>query len=119
MKRASVAAAVAVLLFAVPVGPLRAQDVPSINVAPGCRAAADTNIAERQTYESCMRSEREARDALVEQWNNFAAADRASCYRLTTLGTPGTYTELLTCLEMKQAARQIPDELGTVGRGTR
>ena len=69
-----------------------------------------------RTYESCQKSEQGARDVLVQQWASFLAADRGSCYRLTTTGTPGTYTELLTCLEMKRDARKLPDG-ATVGQG--
>ena len=31
--------------------------------------------------------------------------------RLTTIGTPGTYTEFLTCLEMKRDARKLNNSL--------
>jgi hypothetical protein len=113
---------IAAFIAATTAGPAWAQGVPTINIEPSCRAAADTNIAniaKRENYDSCMRSEREAREALVKEWNAFAAADRVGCHRLTTLGTPGTYTELLTCLEMKRDARRVPDTLGTVGRGSR
>ena len=71
----------------------------------------------QQDYESCQKSEQAARDLLVQQWTSFLAADRGSCYRLTTTGTPGTYTELLTCLEMKRDARKLPDDSATIGQG--
>ncbi len=62
-----------------------------------------------------------ARDILVKEWNNFLPADRTSCYRLTTTGTPGTYTELLTCLEMRRDARALPtvDEIRKADRPPR
>ena len=34
-------------------------------------------------------------------------------------GMGGTYTELLTCLEMKRDARKLPKDEGTVGLGVR
>ena len=96
-----------------------AQGVPTIDIAPSCRAAAKVSTAGmQQDYESCLSSENAARDILVKQWNSFLAADRGSCYRLTTTGTPGTYTELLTCLEMKRDARKLPDNAATVGLGS-
>jgi hypothetical protein len=95
-----------------------AQGVPTIDIGPSCRAAAKVSTAGmQQDYESCVKSEDSAREALVKQWNTFLAADRGSCYRLTTTGTPGTYTELLTCLEMKRDARKLPDN-STVGIGS-
>lgn len=92
------------------------QGVPTINVTPTCKEAAKGSIGLTQDFQSCVNSENAARDQLVKEWSTFATADRGSCYRLTTTGTPGTYTELLTCLEMKRDARKLPDET-TVGRG--
>jgi hypothetical protein len=92
------------------------QAVPTIDIGPTCRAAAKGSAGMQQDYESCQKSEQAARDALAQQWTTFLAADRGSCYRLTTTGTPGTYTELLTCLEMKRDARKLPDG-ATVGQG--
>jgi hypothetical protein len=85
------------------------QSVPTIDIGPTCRAAAAGSAGLNQDYDSCRKSEDAARDILVQQWTSFLAADRGSCYRLTTTGTPGTYTELLTCLEMKRDARKLPD----------
>jgi hypothetical protein len=104
------------LLFIVSATIAAAQGVPAIDIAPTCRAAAAGSTGVNQDYDSCRKSEEAARDILVQQWNNFLAADRGSCFRLTTTGTPGTYTELLTCLEMKRDARKLPDG-ATVGRG--
>jgi hypothetical protein len=64
-----------------------------------------------QDYESCHKSELATREILVQQWSSFLAADRGSCHRLTTIGTPGTYTEFLTCLEMKRDARKLNNSL--------
>jgi hypothetical protein len=95
-----------------------AQGVPNLNVDPSCRAAAKGSAGMQQDFESCRKSEDAAREILVQQWSSFLAADRGSCYRLTTTGTPGTYTELLTCLEMKRDARKLPNDSSTIGLGT-
>jgi len=97
------------------VGTAAAQGVPTIDVGPSCRASAAGILT--QDFDACRRSEDAAHQTLLKQWTSFPAGDRTSCYRLTTTGTPGTYTELLTCLEMKQAARSSPDHNGTVGFG--
>ncbi len=94
-----------------------AQGVPTINIEPSCREAAKASAGMQQDLESCRKSEQAAREILAQQWSSFLAADRGSCYRLTTTGTPGTYTELLTCLEMKRDARKLPNDTGTVGLG--
>ena len=88
-----------------------AERVPKINMDPSCRAAAEGNVGLAQSIDSCRQSELSAHDTLVKLWKSFPAADpdRHSCYRLTTTGTPGTYTELLTCLEMRRDARALPN----------
>jgi hypothetical protein len=93
------------------------QGVPKIDIGPSCRAAAKGSAGMQQDFDSCRNSEESARDSLVQQWASFPAADRGSCYRLTTTGTPGTYTELLTCLEMKRDARKLPDNASNIGIG--
>jgi hypothetical protein len=35
------------------------------------------------------------------------------------MSNAGTYTELLTCLEMKRDAAKLPKDTGTVGQGVR
>ena len=95
-----------IILLLGSVGTAAAQGVPTIDVGPSCRAAAAGNTA-AQDAESCRRSEMASRDSLVKQWNSFPAADRNGCYKLTTTGTPGTYSELLTCLEMRRDARNL------------
>ena len=95
-----------------------AQGVPTIDIGPSCRAAAKGSVGLQQDYDSCRKSEEAARDILVKQWNSFLASDRGSCHRLTTTGTPGTYTELLTCLEMLRDARKLPDSAETFGQGS-
>jgi hypothetical protein len=92
------------------------QGVPTIDIGPTCRAAAKGSTGMQQDFDSCRKSEEAARDILVQQWSSYLAADRGSCFRLTTTGTPGTYTELLTCLEMKRDARKLPDTT-TIGQG--
>jgi hypothetical protein len=87
-----------------------AQQVPRIDVTPSCRAAASGILGTRPDVDVCIASENAARDKIVEQWSQFPAADRTGCYSLTTTGTNGTYTEFLTCLEMKRDARRLPKE---------
>jgi hypothetical protein len=94
-----------------------AQNVPKIDFEASCQAAAKASVGIGENIEACRNSEIYARDTLQKQWRDFTAADQSSCYRLTTTGTPGTYTELLTCLEMKRDARKLPYDRGTVGIG--
>jgi hypothetical protein len=95
---------------------LVADNVPTLNVTPSCRASADGILGVKEDIETCIRTENEARNQAAQLWSQFPPADRTSCTNLTTMG--GTYTELLTCLEMKRDARRLPaSDLGTVGLG--
>jgi hypothetical protein len=100
---------------------LVADQVPKLDFMPSCRASADGILGVKESVEACIRSESDARDQAAKQWSEFPAADRTSCTRLTTMGggNRGTYSELLTCLEMKRDARKLPTEGGTVGRVAR
>jgi len=54
-----------------------------------------------------MRKEQDARRELVQSWSQFKPAQRAHCLQLTRLGVSGTYTELMTCLEMARDAEAL------------
>jgi len=107
----------ALLLTTVAAATAAAQSgVPTIDYEASCRAAERATKGLVGTIDGCRMSERAARDALAKQWSTFPPADRQSCHSLTTAGTPGTYTELLTCLEMRRDARKLPDR-DAVGLG--
>jgi hypothetical protein len=67
-----------------------------------------------------MRLERAARDELVNRWKAFNADDKATCIPLATAGGTPTYTELLTCLDVRRDARLLRESEGrgapTLGR---
>jgi hypothetical protein len=65
-----------------------------------------------------VESEQNIRNQLAKEWTKFRADDRATCTQLTTMSGGGTYTELITCLEMMRDARMLPNEITTVGAGS-
>ena len=79
-----------------------ADSVPSWDLTASCRAAA--RVAYNQTpsdrLQSCLASEQRTRDELNKNWSTFPAADRISCVKSLTFSP--TYTELVTCLEMRR-----------------
>src|SRR5882757_9770791 len=83
-----------------------AEPVPNINPEPSCRSAA-ARAKPVGNIEICMHTERLARDHLVRRWGEFTAADKATCIPLATAGGTPTYTELLTCLELRRDARLL------------
>ena len=95
-----------------------ADNVPTLNVKPSCQQAANGSLGLTQEFDACMQSENSAREQIAQQWKDFSPADRDGCVRLTTIGTGGSYTELLTCLEMRREARKLPDDTSTKPTGT-
>ncbi|MBI4275289.1 MAG: hypothetical protein HY659_11380 [Rhizobiales bacterium] len=96
-----------------------ADKVPDLKFEPNCRAAARADISKSgQTAETCMRDETDARDQLGKQWARFRSDDREHCTTLATTGGNASYVELLTCLEMAQAARNNAPDAGTTGTGS-
>jgi hypothetical protein len=79
--------------------------VPRLNVEESCRysgdIAADTNV------NRCLLDESSAHDQLVQMWSGFPAADRSQCARYSTRSGGGTYTDVLTCLEMSLHANEL------------
>jgi hypothetical protein len=94
------------VLASMAASPAMADQVPQFNVEPGCRAAAAR--ATTPDYAAvCMRKEQDARRTLMQSWSQFKPAQRAQCVQLTRLGASGTYTELMTCLEMARDAEAL------------
>ena|SRR5258707_15879105 len=102
------------LLVAVPLAlqliSVSGEPLPNLNVTPSCHAAAASEVETTDRMQTCVASEQDARDQLVQRWATFNGADRASCVESMMSFEP-TYTELLTCLELAQDARKLPDQL--------
>ena len=65
---------------------------------------------------ACLADERAAKAKLEQEWSQFTPSQRQHCTQLSTTGGPPSYVELLTCVEMSQAAEQLPDH-GRVTNG--
>jgi len=87
---------------------LVADRVPELNIEPSCQAAASTAVMPGRDAKSCLQDEHTARDKLEKEWGEFSATERTRCLQLSHTGGSPSYVELLTCLEMAQAARQLP-----------
>jgi hypothetical protein len=86
-----------------------ADPIPSWNVEPSCRLEVSKTIPIGD-MKICMDNERASRDQLAKEWEQFAPADKAHCLRLSTLGGPPSYTDLLTCLELERDARSLQEK---------
>jgi hypothetical protein len=76
--------------------------VPRLDAKASCRRAEALGVG--QTTDDCLLSENEARAQLISRWTEFPSAYRSLCTRSST---GGTYTELLTCLEMGMIAKTL------------
>jgi hypothetical protein len=63
--------------------------------------------AAEHSVDACLAQEMSARDQLANEWERFSSADRSSCTSVATIGGGGSYTALLSCLEMKRDARNL------------
>jgi hypothetical protein len=79
-------------------------DAPTLNVQATCRATPAVTLDQQATYDNCMRSENAARDKLNKTWAKMRVDWRSTCLKTTTLGGIPSYVELLTCVEMREAA---------------
>ena len=91
-----------------------ADDVPTLNVESGCRAAArmGDSLSLDTTLRQCLADESSARDQLEKQWTQFPPALRQRCLATTDTGGDPSYVEVLVCLQMGRDAAQKEDPLG-------
>jgi hypothetical protein len=98
---------------------LAADRVPELNVASYCRRVAHEAkpIGDER---ACLQEESDARAELARRWGQFPPRDRSYCVDLARLGGDPTFTELLTCLDMRREARRLREQRsGTTGASPR
>jgi len=97
---------------------LAADPVPRLDIVQSCRSAGANSVMGAQSgtrnSAACEQDENDARGKLQQEWGTYNADERTRCTHLTTLGGSPSYVELLTCLEMAKAAKQLPaaDRMG-------
>ena len=87
---------------------LAADHVPQFNIEPTCSAVHEATTGLKRDEAGCKRDENAARDKLRQTWGHFSDAQQTHCARLSTLGGFPSYVELLTCLEISKAAKNLP-----------
>jgi hypothetical protein len=93
-----------------------AQQVPTVEIAATCRAAAAVTVSllgstGTNDFQVCMDGENKARETIIKDWSAYAASDRVGCIQ-TNVYLP-TYVEWLTCIEMNKAVREARKSSGT------
>lgn len=90
-----------------------AQSVPTLDVRQSCRGGSDGQSA----YESCLRSEEDAKRTLTETWAQYTPAMRREC-AAEGGGSLASYVEILTCLQIGKAVRGLSKENDDLGPPT-
>jgi hypothetical protein len=86
--------------------------IPKLDVTPSCRAASAINVADRQSFATCMRDELDARKQVSASWASYSASARSRCAIEATIGGDPSYVELQVCLNMDR------DLVSSSGEGT-
>jgi hypothetical protein len=93
-----------------------ADQVPTLNVEPGCRAAArmGDRLSLDTSLRQCLADEKGAREELDNEWTQFPLALRQRCLATTRSGGDASYVEVLVCLQMGRDAAKLDET--TTGR---
>jgi hypothetical protein len=97
------------VLFALGGALLVADGVPTLDIEPGCRAAAKMGdrLSLDESLRQCLSDEKSARSELERQWLQFPPALRQRCIATTETGGDPSYVEVLVCLQMGVDAAQM------------
>src|SRR5262245_8677129 len=63
-----------------------ADNVPTYNMQPTCRAAIEMMDSQGRTLDSCMRSEAEARKEIVKHWPQVPQEEKTRCMQTALQG---------------------------------
>lgn len=86
---------------------------PVVNFEQTCRE--ETTGDTRTKFDLCVADEKRARDQVTAQWSSFDPAARTRCARESGRGQSASYLELLVCLELDQADREVHGQGSTAG----
>jgi hypothetical protein len=97
---------------------LVADAIPKFDVDQTCRRASEVSVSLGRSAGDCKRDEEDAHGKLQQDWAQYSSAQRTGCVRLSSLGSSPSYDELLTCLEMAEQAKELPEasKMGTSGQ---
>ena len=87
-----------------------ADGVPHWDITKSCRGAPAVGTAGqiKDLYKHCIEFEHGARETLAKNWSGYSKTDREVCIGSIQWFEP-TYSELLTCIEMKRDLKKGAD----------
>ena len=101
---------------------LVADPIPKLDTSLSCKSAGAAAVMGghegARNEAACEQDEKDAHTKLEQDWGSYSGPEQARCVRISTLGGSPSYVELLTCLEMAKAAKQLPvgDRMGDDSR---
>jgi hypothetical protein len=105
MQKPTIALTAAILLFATVAATAQGSRFPNVDTQKLCRSRAKSTeemmgdkTVFAKTFDTCMRSEKDARDALLAAWKDIPAAYKASCIKPDVFSA--SYAEWISCLEL-------------------
>jgi hypothetical protein len=103
--KSKIALAVSVVLFTTFAATAKDDKLPSIDLQKGCgiRAKASAEMMgdkslTKLAFDTCMKSEQQARDALAAAWKDIPATYKAFCINPNVYSP--SYTEWISCVEL-------------------
>ena len=106
MRALACHSASAALVGAVVLLPLNAfAQMPRYDVPAHCEEIAGVGgTYSNSLYNSCMKMEQQAYDALKPRWSALNETIRRHCDEIATVAGPGSYSMLASCVEMEESA---------------
>jgi hypothetical protein len=99
-------AAVAFLLLGLQSAAAGAEDLPKLDVNTTCNGAAEFGREKK----GCLDDELSAKRILGQTWSKFNADHKTQCVGSVQAGGPGSYVELLSCLEAMRDAKDFHED---------
>ena len=105
MPKSTIALSAAVVLFTTFAAMAKDDNLPSIDIKKNCgiRAKASAEMmgdkaSATSAFDTCMKSEQQARDALAAAWKDIPANFKAFCIAPNVYSP--SYTEWISCVEL-------------------
>ena len=109
MLKTIIVLSAAPILFAMFAADAKGDSLPGIDVKGNCtrrsESVGDLAIGMKQTVDSCVTSELQARDALAAAWKDIPPSYKEECIRPDTFSA--SYMEWIACLETRIDVKNI------------
>ena len=112
MLKSKIVLTAAILLLANLAAAAQEARFPNLDTQKLCRSRAKSSegmmgdkVVSAKTFDTCMRSERAARDALAAAWKDIPPPYRAACIKPEVFSA--SYEEWISCLELNIDVKRL------------